>query len=195
MLAPFQPGRDGFLNQHCAKRIQQLSAKPFRFSFYSGYHFPMKHFIPLLSAFIFTAWFSEHPVHAQSLPSDFARVAPGSTKAINALWGENPLVVLFRTTTDVVVADLKGPAEITMIHFAYPGRRDPVTHSLNRDVRLRIFWDGETTPERGLSPGGLFLRSKRGARLRQHRACERSPGFQRLFPHALPQICPGRVAI
>jgi hypothetical protein len=106
----------------------------------------MKPFIPLLSAVIFTAWFSEPPAYAQSLPSDLARVDSGSTKAVNALWKENPLAVQFRTTTNVVVADLKGPAEITMMHFACPGHRDPVTGSLNRDVRLRIFWDGETTP-------------------------------------------------
>ena len=106
----------------------------------------MKHFIPLLSALIFGAWFSEPPIHAQSLPLDLARLAPGSTKAVNALWGENPLGVQFRSTTNVVVAELKGPAEITMMHFAYPGRRDPVTHSVNRDVRLRIFWDGESAP-------------------------------------------------
>jgi Protein of unknown function (DUF2961) len=106
----------------------------------------MKHFIPVLSTLVFTLCFSEHPIHAQSLPSDLARVAPGDTKAVNALWRENPLAVQFQTTTNVVVADLKGPAEITMIHFAYPARRDPVTGSVNRDVRLRIFWDGETTP-------------------------------------------------
>ncbi len=106
----------------------------------------MKHFIPLLSAFIFIAWYLDQPVHAQSLPSNLARVAPGDTKAVNALWRENPLSVQFRTTTNVVVADLKGPAEITMIHFAYPAHHAPGTYSVNRDVRLRIFWDGETTP-------------------------------------------------
>jgi hypothetical protein len=106
----------------------------------------MKCVLPFLSAFILIAWLSGHPVCAQSLPSDLARVAPGDTKAVNALWGENPLAVQFRSTTNVVVADLKGPAEITMIHFAYPARRDPVTGSLNRDVRLRIFWDGESAP-------------------------------------------------
>lgn len=106
----------------------------------------MKHFVRPLFAFICTAWFSEHSIQAQSLPSDFARVDGGSTKAINALWGENPLSVQFKTTTNVVVANLKGPAEITMIHFAYPGHRDPVTGSVNRDVRLRIFWDGEINP-------------------------------------------------
>ncbi len=106
----------------------------------------MKHFIALISAFVLSAWFSEYPVDAQSLPSDLARIDSGSTKAVNALWGENPLAVQFRTTTNVVVADIKGPAEITMIHFAYPEHHTPGTHSINRDVRLRIFWDGEKTP-------------------------------------------------
>ena len=106
----------------------------------------MKYFAAVLSAFIFASRFSEPLVHAQSLPSDLAHVDSANTKAVNALWRENPLAVQFRTTTNVVVADLKGPAEITMIHFAYPAHRDPVTGSLNRDVRLRIFWDGETTP-------------------------------------------------
>lgn len=106
----------------------------------------MKHLIPLLSALVFAAWFSERPVQAQAPPSDLARVDSGTNKAVNALWGENPASVQFRSSTNVVVANLKGPAEITMIHFAYPGHRDPVTGSLNRDVRLRIFWDGEKTP-------------------------------------------------
>ncbi|HEY1787548.1 MAG TPA: glycoside hydrolase family 172 protein [Verrucomicrobiae bacterium] len=109
----------------------------------------MKHFVPILSVILFIVFYFEKPVHAQSLPSDLARVDSGDTRAINALWRENPLAVQFRTTTNVVVADIKGPAEITMIHFAYPAQRNPVTHALesfNRDVRLRIFWDGETTP-------------------------------------------------
>ena len=104
----------------------------------------MKH-LTLLSAFIFAVCLSENPITAQSLPSDLARVTPGDTKAINALWGENPVAVQFRSTTNVVVANIQGPAEITMIHFAYPQFRTPA-QSLNRDVRLRIFWDGETTP-------------------------------------------------
>ncbi|HTB83496.1 MAG TPA: glycoside hydrolase family 172 protein [Candidatus Sulfotelmatobacter sp.] len=106
----------------------------------------MKCFFALTSACILITGLFEQRVGAQSLPADLARVAPGSTKAVNALWGENPLAVQFRTTTNVVVADLKGPGEITMMHFAYPGHREPDAHSLNRDVRLRIFWDGETTP-------------------------------------------------
>jgi len=106
----------------------------------------MKSFIPFVSTLGLAVLFSVHPARAQSLPSDLARVDPGSTKAVNALWTENPLSLQFRSTTNVVVADLKGPAEITMIHFAYPQRRDPETKSLNRSVRLRIFWDGESTP-------------------------------------------------
>ncbi len=81
-------------------------------------------------------------VHAQSWVSpDLAQLTPGDTKAINALWLENPLDVQFKTTKCVVVADIKGPAEITMMHFAMPQHM-----SLNRDLLLRIYWDGETNP-------------------------------------------------
>ena len=106
----------------------------------------MKLFLPLFCTIIFAGCGSGQPIYAQSLPADLARVDSGDTKAVNALWRENPLDVQFRTTTNVVVADIKGPAEITMIHFAYPQHHDPITHSLNRDIRLRIFWDGESTP-------------------------------------------------
>ncbi|HEV2330434.1 MAG TPA: glycoside hydrolase family 172 protein [Verrucomicrobiae bacterium] len=86
-------------------------------------------------------------VHAQAwLAPDLGRLTPGDTKAINALWGENPLAVQFRTTKCVVVADLKGPAEITMMHFAYPQHHYSDAVSINRDVRLCIYWDGETNP-------------------------------------------------
>ncbi|HEV2456630.1 MAG TPA: glycoside hydrolase family 172 protein [Verrucomicrobiae bacterium] len=84
---------------------------------------------------------------AQSwLVPDLARLTPGSTKAINALWGENPLAVQFKTTKCVVVAEIKGPAEITMIHFAYPQHHFSDAISINRDVRLCVYWDGETNP-------------------------------------------------
>lgn len=105
----------------------------------------MKYFTRLLAAFIFTCLLG-NLMDAQSLPSNLARVDSGDTKAVNALWRENSLDVQFRSTTNVVVANIKGPAEITMIHFAYPQQRDPATGSINRDVRLRIFWDGESTP-------------------------------------------------
>jgi len=80
------------------------------------------------------------PGQAQSLnPSDLSSLKPGQTKAVNALWIENPLSAQFKSSRRVVVADLKGPAEITMIHFAYPAKP-----SLNRDLLLRIYWDDET---------------------------------------------------
>jgi len=84
---------------------------------------------------------------APSLPGqslgfeDLATLAPGRTKAENALWIENPLSARFNSSKSVVVADLKGPAVITMIHFAMPQ-----TLKLNRDVLLRMYWDGETSP-------------------------------------------------
>lgn len=72
---------------------------------------------------------------------DLAALTPGRTKAANALWIENPLSARFNSSKRVVVADLKGPAVITMVHFAMPQ-----TLKLNRDVLLRMFWDGETSP-------------------------------------------------
>lgn len=72
---------------------------------------------------------------------DLARLTPGRTKAENALWIENDLSKKFNSSKHVVVADLKGPAVITMIHFALPANR-----TLNRDLLLRMYWDGETSP-------------------------------------------------
>jgi hypothetical protein len=106
----------------------------------------MKLFLPFLLAIIVITILSEQTVCGQALPSALAQVDNGDTKAINALWVENSPSLQFKTTTNVVVADLKGPAEITMIHFAYPGRHAPGTQSVDRSVRLRIFWDGEKTP-------------------------------------------------
>jgi Protein of unknown function (DUF2961) len=78
--------------------------------------------------------------HAQSWES-LPELSPGRAKAANALWNENPLDVQFKTTNCVTVADLQGPAEITMMHFALPQ-----TKTLDRCVLLQIFWDGETNP-------------------------------------------------
>jgi hypothetical protein len=76
-----------------------------------------------------------------------AQLTPGRTKAVNALWIENPLTAQFKTSKRVVVADLKGPAFITMIHFAYgQSQVAPPIKRLNRDLLLRIYWDGETSP-------------------------------------------------
>lgn len=59
----------------------------------------------------------------------------------NALWIENPLSARFNTSNRVVVADLKGPATLVMIHFAMPQ-----VLKLNRDLLLRMYWDGEDSP-------------------------------------------------
>ncbi len=66
----------------------------------------------------------------------------GQTKQVNALWGENPIERQFGNgRTKVVIADLKGPGVITMIHFALPAAM-----KLNRDCIFRIYWDGEKSP-------------------------------------------------
>jgi hypothetical protein len=72
---------------------------------------------------------------------DLARLTPGQTAAQNALWIENPLTARFNSSKQVVVADIKGPATITMIHFAMPQ-----VLKLNRDLLLKMYWDGETAP-------------------------------------------------
>jgi len=89
---------------------------------------------------------------------DPARLTPGQTRAENALWIENPLSRQFKSSRKVVIAEINGPAEITMIHFAY-GRaqlgQDPKKplrsqigngKPLNRDLILRIYWDHEPVP-------------------------------------------------
>jgi hypothetical protein len=79
--------------------------------------------------------------------SDLARLTPGRVKAENALWMENPLTAQFKTSKRVVVAQIAGPAMITMMHFAYGQSAIAPEHKrLNRDLLLRIYWDGESTP-------------------------------------------------
>ncbi len=73
--------------------------------------------------------------------SDLPQLTPGRTAAQNALWVENALSARFNTSRQVVVAEIKGPAVITMIHFAMPQ-----TLKLNRDVLLKAYWDGEASP-------------------------------------------------
>lgn len=70
------------------------------------------------------------------------RLWDGETRQVNALWGENPKQLQFgEGRTKVVIADLKGPGIITMIHFALPQAM-----KLNRDLVLRVYWDDEKTP-------------------------------------------------
>ena len=93
--------------------------------------------IPAIALFVFIMEARAQPWQPQNL----GLLTPGDTKAINALWGENPEDVRFSTTKCVVVANITGPAEITMMHFAMPE-----SMTLNRNLLLRIYWDGEDTP-------------------------------------------------
>ena len=82
------------------------------------------------------------PVSGQISGLDnLARLMPGRTAAQNALWSENPLSARFNSSKRVVVAEIKGPAVITMIHFAMPS-----VLKLNRDLLLKMYWDGESEP-------------------------------------------------
>ena len=65
---------------------------------------------------------------------DLDKLTKGRTYAQNALWRENPPSAQFISSKTVVVADLKGPGVITMIHFALPAAL-----RLNRDVRLQMY--------------------------------------------------------
>jgi len=82
------------------------------------------------------------PVPNEILGLDnLAYLSSGQTAMQNALWIENPLSARFNTSKRVVVADINGPATITMIHFAMPA-----VLKLNRDVLLKMYWDGESSP-------------------------------------------------
>ena len=72
---------------------------------------------------------------------DLPQLTPGRTRAENALWIENPLSRRFHSSKRVVVAEIEGPAVITMIHFAMPQALE-----LNRDLLLKAYWDGEPSP-------------------------------------------------
>ncbi len=94
--------------------------------------------IVLLTLFFASFSFGKEFLH----PDIFSLFAPagGETRIANALWWENPEDKRF-TKREVVIADLKGPGVITMIHFAMPERL-----KLDRSVIMRIYWDGEKTP-------------------------------------------------
>jgi hypothetical protein len=85
---------------------------------------------------------------AQSDVSDLSNLTPGRTVAQNALWIENELSARFNSSKRVVVAEIAGPATITMMHFAFPQSHvtNPPGAKLNRDLLLKIYWDGETEP-------------------------------------------------
>jgi len=73
--------------------------------------------------------------------ADLAQLTPGRTAAKNALWIENPLTARFNTSKRVTVAEIQGPATITMVHFAMPQAM-----KLDRDLLLKAYWDGEESP-------------------------------------------------
>jgi D-arabinan exo alpha-(1,3)/(1,5)-arabinofuranosidase (non-reducing end) len=73
--------------------------------------------------------------------NDLPDLVPGRTLAENALWIENPLSRQFASSKRVVVAEIEGPAVITMVHFAMPAAL-----KLNRDLLLRAYWDHESSP-------------------------------------------------
>ena len=71
------------------------------------------------------------------------RAGPGGERALDRESARQPL----QHSKRVVVADLKGPAEITMIHFALPQSEvGAPLQRLNRDLLLMMTWDGEATP-------------------------------------------------
>lgn len=82
------------------------------------------------------------PVFSQGNFDDLPRLTPGKTGMQNGLYFEVvDLSNRFDTSKRVIVADLKGPGTITMLHFALPQKR-----KLNRDLLIKIYWDGEKDP-------------------------------------------------
>ena len=99
-------------------------------------------------------WLALQPMaFAQSGLEDLPTLWSGQAGTKNALWIENEASLRFSTTRRVVVADLAGPAKITMIHFAMPEAM-----KLNRDLLLRNLLGRRGFAERGLPFRRLFLR-------------------------------------
>ncbi|WP_165224969.1 glycoside hydrolase family 172 protein [Aquisphaera insulae] len=115
--------------------------------------------------------------------SDLSRLEPGRTAAVNSLWIENPLSARFNAANHVTVAEIAGPAQITMIHFALPASEvgAPIRR-LDRDAVLRIYWDGETTPSVDV-PLVDFFCDPAGLRDRVNTAVvNKKRGFNAYFP-------------
>ncbi|HNT34710.1 MAG TPA: DUF2961 domain-containing protein [bacterium] len=89
------------------------------------------------------------PSFAQFDLRQLSELTPGVVRTENSLWPENPIEVRFDSPSEeVVLADLKGPGEITMIHFAMPESSilRPTEYTFGRDLVMQIYWDGEKTP-------------------------------------------------
>jgi hypothetical protein len=80
-------------------------------------------------------------------PEALYRPTAGQTVMANGMWIECPRsTVLEGDRKKIVLADLKGPGLITMIHFAWPAKSMYAKEALGRETLLRIYWDGEATP-------------------------------------------------
>ena len=95
----------------------------------------------------------ETPGSAAELPL----LTPGRTLMQNSLWFENDLKVRFDYTKRVVIADIKGPATITMISLRFPF---PARTTQSRFAAEDLLGWREGT-QRRLSFGRFLLRSGR----------------------------------
>jgi len=92
-----------------------------------------------------------------------------------------------RGINKVVIADLKGPGVITMVHFALPAKM-----TITRDVVLRIWWDGEKTPSVE-APLCDFFCDPNGTLERVDSAfVNKKRGWKLLLPDAVCQVRAGR---
>jgi hypothetical protein len=93
---------------------------------------------------------------AQPVPgvAGLPTLSQGRSGAEQGLWIEVPLERRFNSSRRVVVADIQGTGVITMIHFALPATQpgfsppDKLTgkKNLDRDLLIKMYWDGEKTP-------------------------------------------------
>lgn len=80
--------------------------------------------------------------------SGLSKLENGKVRAENGLWIETPAERQFKSGKEVVVADVKGPGVITMIHFALPNWSvaKPKEYILGRELLIKMWWDGEAEP-------------------------------------------------
>ena len=119
----------------------------------------------------------QQTVFAQGDLADLPTLHSGRAVAQHALWTESGLGLRFETSKRIVIADIKGPATITMIHFALP-----MAMKLNRDLVLKIFWDGETSPSVDCPLVDFFCDAAGHAGRSQHGAGQQAPRMERLLP-------------
>lgn len=113
-----------------------------------------------------------------------ATLPNGRTAAENALWIENPVSEQFRSTKRVVVAEVEGPAVITMLHFALPQERfaNPEDPGLGRELLLQIYWDGQEKPSVNCPLVDFFCDSAGRRDLVDTGLVTKKRGFNAYFP-------------